>query len=393
MNNHYQILGLTQAADAAQIRAAYKRLAMTYHPDHNPGNRIAEERFKEINEAYHILSDPLKKSRYDSQLNYAFDEQQRADYRREENKRKYYRWQQAQRKYYVIDREYFKIQALAFLVFTAIAGFCFALLHTANYMMEERRQEHNLATSRSLRQVDTLFATGRFDDAFALIQTLGEQDPLEYRFHYAQDSLLTALKVMADERFANQEFSDAVAQYLVLKKHEDPVRTETLRQISICEFYLGNYKESLLAMKHLHNQDPRNLQLVYEIGSLYLEKLEDPHEALHYFTLGKKLFGENLTEVYGPSYQLVMDPTEVPDIYFHIFLNRGRTNLVLENYEQALKDCDLAITLRPGQGTPYAIRALAAVRLKYFDRACTDLAQAQSLGVTEAEVLRRKYCQ
>jgi tetratricopeptide (TPR) repeat protein len=392
VNNYYQILGLTQAADAAQIRAAYKRLAMTYHPDHNPGSRVAEEKFKEINEAYHILSDPLKKYRYDAQLNYAFDEQQREHYRREENKRKYYRWQQAQRKYYVIDKEYFKIQALAFLVFIVIAGFCFALLHTANYMMEERRHEHRLATIRSLRQVDTLFATGRFDDAFALIQTLGEEDPLEYRFRYAQDSLMTALKLMADERFANQEFSDAVAQYLVLKKHEDPVQTETLRQISICEFYLGNYKESLLAMKHLHNQDPRNLQLIYEIGSLYLEKLEDPNEALHYFTMGTKLFTENLAEVYGPSYRLVMDPTEVPDIYFHIFLNRARTNLVLKNYEEAIKDCDQAITLRPGLGNPYALRALAAVELKNFDRVCTDLTQARSLGVAEAEVLRRKYC-
>lgn len=63
--DYYEVLGLKKGADAEEIKKAYKKLARKYHPDLNPGDKTAEERFKEINEANEILSDPEKKARYD----------------------------------------------------------------------------------------------------------------------------------------------------------------------------------------------------------------------------------------------------------------------------------------------------------------------------------------
>lgn len=65
MADYYELLGLDRDADASQVKSAYRRLALQYHPDRNPGDREAEEKFKEINEAYAVLSDPDKRSRYD----------------------------------------------------------------------------------------------------------------------------------------------------------------------------------------------------------------------------------------------------------------------------------------------------------------------------------------
>ncbi|MGL4501799.1 MAG: DnaJ domain-containing protein, partial [Planktothrix sp.] len=62
--NYYQILGLTKDATPEEIKKAYRRLARQYHPDVNPGNKDTEERFKDINEAYDVLSDPEKRSEY-----------------------------------------------------------------------------------------------------------------------------------------------------------------------------------------------------------------------------------------------------------------------------------------------------------------------------------------
>ncbi len=63
--DYYQILGVDRNASADDVRKAYRKLAMQYHPDRNPGNKQAEEKFKEINEAYQVLSDPQKRARYD----------------------------------------------------------------------------------------------------------------------------------------------------------------------------------------------------------------------------------------------------------------------------------------------------------------------------------------
>lgn len=63
--DYYEVLGVSKDADAKEIKKAYRKLAMKYHPDKNPGNKEAEEKFKEINEAYEVLSDEEKRSTYD----------------------------------------------------------------------------------------------------------------------------------------------------------------------------------------------------------------------------------------------------------------------------------------------------------------------------------------
>lgn len=63
--DYYDVLGISKSADAQEIKKAYRKLAMKYHPDRNPGDKEAEEKFKEINEAYEVLSDDTKRQTYD----------------------------------------------------------------------------------------------------------------------------------------------------------------------------------------------------------------------------------------------------------------------------------------------------------------------------------------
>ncbi|NJN16280.1 MAG: J domain-containing protein [Oscillochloris sp.] len=65
MKDHYQVLGVNRNASDQEIKQAYRKLARKYHPDINPGDKAAEARFKEINEAYEVLSDQEKRTKYD----------------------------------------------------------------------------------------------------------------------------------------------------------------------------------------------------------------------------------------------------------------------------------------------------------------------------------------
>ena len=75
MGDFYDTLGVSKNADAKEIKSAYRKVAMKYHPDKNPGDSAAEEKFKEAAEAYSILSDSQKRTQYDQFGHAAFNHQ------------------------------------------------------------------------------------------------------------------------------------------------------------------------------------------------------------------------------------------------------------------------------------------------------------------------------
>ena len=64
-SDYYQVLGVSRDASDSEIKKAYRKLAIQYHPDKNPGDKEAEEKFKEISAAFDILKDPEKRAKYD----------------------------------------------------------------------------------------------------------------------------------------------------------------------------------------------------------------------------------------------------------------------------------------------------------------------------------------
>src|ERR1700720_2708515 len=71
--DYYEILGVEKSATAEEIKKSYRKLAVKYHPDKNPGDKVAEEKFKELGEAYEALCDDQKRAAYDQYGHAAFD--------------------------------------------------------------------------------------------------------------------------------------------------------------------------------------------------------------------------------------------------------------------------------------------------------------------------------
>ncbi|MDH4057202.1 MAG: DnaJ domain-containing protein [Cyclobacteriaceae bacterium] len=394
MADFYTLLGIDRSADSAQLRAAYKKLALQYHPDRNPGNPEAEEMFKAINEAYHILSDPLKKSRYDSRFtsnpHYA---NKTEDLWREFQQQQYRRWRASQQpNRYRFDKEYFRIQGLAFLTFLIISGFCFGLIHTVYFFHELEQEKIDKQNRILVMNVNSLFSSGKIEEAFVMITDLRDNNPMEYRFYVTHDSLLSEIRNKAEQEFKLNNYSESLHFLEILKRQETPQRLETLRKLAVCEYKTGDFRKALQTLKQIYSLQPWNLEILYQIGLISLENEKDHEQALYYFTLGKKIFKENLTRIYGAAFEVVMMPEDVPDVYFEIFEARARTNLALEDYSEAEKDCNWAIFLRPKNADPYVYRVIAKVNQQKNWSICVDVAMAKKLGAEEADKLQRKYC-
>ena len=68
--DYYEVLGVARTANDEELKKAYRRCAMKFHPDRNPGDAAAEASFKECKEAYEVLSDPVKREEYNQSLNH-----------------------------------------------------------------------------------------------------------------------------------------------------------------------------------------------------------------------------------------------------------------------------------------------------------------------------------
>src|SRR5262245_14718550 len=75
--DYYEVLGVERTATAEEIKKSYRKLAVKYHPDKNPGDKAAEEKFKELGEAYEALNDPQTRAAYDQYGHSAFDPRRR----------------------------------------------------------------------------------------------------------------------------------------------------------------------------------------------------------------------------------------------------------------------------------------------------------------------------
>jgi len=404
MQDYYEILGVTSTASSDEIRKAYKKLALIYHPDRNQGDSRAEDRFKLINEAYQTLSDPIRKNRYDFLREYGsaasalFDTvEHQPKYERQRTYPPYTRHYSPDNSgpytQYKVDKKYFRdlfmTLGIFFLISTMIVGFYeFQEYASDRQILEIRQQNHVL-----LQEARENFVKGEYRKALDKVSSLNVRYPHESSYDKEFRGMMNQLSDLAQTQFDAGQYVRAAEHYEIIKDFEEPMNLNTWYRIAMCHYKAGDYRKATHAMDYILMRDRQNIPLLLQIAGIYDSDLNQPQQALGYYDEAKALFKKFQATSYGEAFELIMSAEETPDIYFELFMKRADLHMRLQNYEEAIKDCNWSILLRPERVAPYLMRARAFSMEGVDFRACEDWESAAALGSHEAERLLRVNCE
>lgn len=358
MKNYYETLEIPNFSSIAEVKKAFKKLAVLYHPDKNPDDKTAEEKFKEINEAYQILSDETAKERYDSLLaigytqedlkNEYFSKNPTENQKRKEAQRA--AWQQyVKRKtepkpYEMSNTQAFLLSALFvvyLLVFVNNFIDFYARLHYLWAVEAVENKQYKVAINHLER---SMAADRKFAKAYFLAGKVQMQ-------HFK-------LYAVAVEKLTHAiEFTE--------KPHHE---YNYLRGLAYA--HLGVAKESSKDFDFVLQQYPDSLELKEKIADHYYHILQNDN-------LSEKLFSELLKKNAKNHYFLV----NLADIAF-----RKRS------FETAISYYSKSIDFGNTKVTPYQKRSLCYLELQNVPKACEDWQKAKQIDNTIKDETLDFFC-
>jgi len=394
MRNYYDILGISTNATQVEIKAAFKKLAVKYHPDKNNGDEHMEERFKEINLVYQVLSNPFEKAKYDITLIYGQSSQSSnsspyTDY--SHTKQENYSRQKTQysnptyREPKINWRENWIATAYA-LGFTFIVASVFMIGIAIKDYIAERDYQKTLIERRAVfNKAQLSFENENIDDALFLINSLGifmseENDMKEYKL-----SIFESFIYQAESNFNRGEFEVAIDYFELIEKYA-PSKPLTLKEHLAKSYQATNQPhKAIKLLKELLVYNYRSLEIYVSLAEIYRDMIKNNNEALRYFKLGDALAIRKYELIYGKAYSLVMDGEFLPPVHYRLYSGLADIHLKLGNPEMAIKTTRWNVSIWPDSTKCFITAALSYQKIGKKKKACENYSKAKALGANEID--------
>jgi len=373
MINYYHILGVAFNATEVEIKAAYKSKAISFHPDKHDGDKNMEELFKQVNEAYQVLSNPYKRSKHDMMLKYgaSVNTTVTPTYRRQ--------YPPQSRKYYTPAMSNLKATAYAFLFAFTIA----LIMKTGMYIADEymaREKAELLAGRRSIfDQVKSAHQQGDLGQSLQLLSDMGyfwseEQDMKDFK-----DYLLDEIKDIGDQMLADGEFESAISHYDMLKDYSVSNTITYMKKMAVAYQGMGDVGKALEVYQMMHLYGYRTTTFYLEMGMLYERGMRDLNQALNYYQIGANLASSEYEITIGSAYPIVINANMVPASHYHIYMKVAETHLKLKEYQEAVEAVAWTKEIWTDSLLQYSIEAKSLQALGRSSAMQNVVAHAQSI--------------
>ncbi len=382
MINYYHVLGLTDDATPEQIKSAFKMLAVRYHPDKHPDRSEMEEKFKEINQAHQILSNPYEKARFDLQLKYRqFSSQPREPYTHTNRKS----YKHPYRPFYGVKRMNSKQNVMATLY-----AFSFTFLIAALVMggvwikqsVDEKKRQKLLATRRIIfDEAKIAFDQGDFQEAYQAIAsfeffTTEEKDMRQFR-----DNMVDQIVERGHEELAMKNFDQAISMY----NHAFELKPE-LSFLNVRKRLVEAYKQSgeiekaITLLNEFLVEDFDIIPTLVNLAEIYRDHLNDNNESMENYQLAHRLAVKRYKKIYGEGYPILIKQEHLPISHYWLYTGLASMYQLMGNSDMAIKAANWNKYVWPDSTDAYTISALAYVDLGKRNEACLEFERAVDRG-------------
>ena len=379
MASYYQILGVSEHASQAEIKIAFKQLAVKYHPDKNQSDPGMEELFKEVNHAYQILSNPYEKARYDIKLKYGtYQPNHTPSPPRYAPGRKGGRTQYSEPK--VNYRENWIATAYAWGFTFIVAIVIMGIVGIKNYFDEIKREELLAQRRLEFEDVKKLYASGQIRQSLELINGLGTFFEPEKDMAIYKDHMYDSLLLNGNTSYFDQDFKNAIFYFELIEAYAPSKPIQIKSQLATAYKETNQPYKSIKKLKELLILNYRTLDIYMSLAEIYRDQLNDLEEAKRYYEIANEQTTQNYRAVYGDAFPLIMDGKYLPSAHYFLYLNLASIYLESGDPEKAIKATKWNVRMWPDSAANYIVAGKGYLALEKKSQACQQFRIAKRLG-------------
>lgn len=389
MTNYYVILGISNSATPEEIKAAFKKLAIQFHPDKHAGDIDMEERFKEINHAYQVLSNPYEKARHDLQLNFGFQQQTYQSYYSSPTASEAYRpprpayARPPYKRRAVNYRENWVATGYAFAFTLVVALLVVMVVGIKSYLDELSREQLMASRRATFVEIKGDYRAGNVDVALQKLNNLGSFFPTEEDIKAYKANLYTSLLFQAEMGFYNREYQRSLFYYELLEIYGE--RTPLPLKEHMAEAYLktNQINQSIQKLNEILIAGYRKMDTYLKLALIHRDELHQMEDARRYFEIASDLAIKSYESVYGRGYMMVLSSKMLPLNHYTLYTGLADIYLQTGDYLKAVKATNWNTHIWPDSASNYLIAARGYNALGESKNACRNLSIARKLGFNQ----------
>lgn len=383
MVNYYHVLGLSENASPEEIKAAFKRLAVRYHPDKHPDRPEMEEKFKEINQAHQILSDPYEKARFDLKLKYQqFSHSQSRPYTYTRSTPGY----RPNPRYYRTKVDYRKnaiATAYAFGITFLIAIVVMSGVWAKKSYDDHLHEKEMISRRATFEDAKHKFDDGDYQEAFEMMSNLNffyreEDDMKEFK-----STMIDEIILKGSESYRDGNYQAAISLFELVQQFQpkNPFY-EVKKKLADAYREIGDAQKAIDIWNGFLVSEYETIATLVKIAEINRDQLNDLNLALDHYIIAHRLAIKRYKTFYGEGYPLVINQKYVPKSHYDLYSGLADIYLRLDDTEMALKAADWNKYVWPDSSDAYITSGYAYLKLNDQINACNEFSEALKRGWT-----------